>query len=147
MSLDGSYEADNVFARIMQGTEPCFRVYEDEASLAFLDIFPQGEGHTLVVPKGVQARNLLDLPHERLGPFMRSVQVVAEAIKAGLRPDGIEVQQLNGAAAGQTVFHLHFHVIPRTYGVPLTPHGAAARANDSHLETVAARIRSGLAER
>lgn len=143
MSLDGSYDTDNVFARIMQGLEPSFRVYEDKVSLAFLDIFPQAEGHTLVVPKGVQARNLLDLPHEQLAQLMQCVQMVANAVRVGLRSDGIEIQQLNGAAAGQTVFHLHFHIIPRIYGVPLTPHGEATRASDSHLETVAARIRSG----
>lgn len=146
MELQGEYDDNNVFARIIRQLDPCFQVYEDEATLAFLDIYPQAEGHTLVIPKTACCRNLLDVPQELLGPLIRSVQRVARAVVTALQSDGFELQQLNGSAAGQTVFHLHFHIIPRENSVPLIAHGEAKRANDSDLEIVAARIRSNFAD-
>ena len=147
MSLSGPYDPKNIFALILKGEEPCFRVFEDEAALAFLDIFPQADGHTLVLPKKFQARNLLDLPANEVGPFLERVQLVAHALVKALKPDGIEIQQLNGDAAGQTVFHLHFHIIPRTKGKKLIPHGEAPRADDTMLKAMAARIRRGFEPR
>ncbi|MCL4156222.1 UNVERIFIED_CONTAM: hypothetical protein GTU68_001953, partial [Idotea baltica] len=92
---------------------PSVRVFEDDVALAFMDVFPQTEGHTLVIPKDVQARNFLELPADKIGPYMKRVQMVAQAVEAGLKPDGFVVSQFNGSAAGQTVFHLHFHILPR----------------------------------
>lgn len=146
MGVEGEYEGNNVFARIIRQLDPCFQVYEDEATLAFLDIYPQAEGHTLVIPKTACSRNLLDVPQELLGPLIRSVQLVARAVVTALQSDGFELQQLNGSAAGQTVFHLHFHIIPREDGIPLIAHGEAKRADNDDLKIVAARIRSSLAD-
>ena len=146
MSLLGDYEDENVFYKIIRHVEPCFKIYEDEATLAFLDIYPQAEGHTLVIPKNVRSRNILDISHEQLGLLTKTVQLVARAVTIGMRSDGVEIQQLNGSAAGQTVFHLHFHVIPRRQGIPLTPHGHAKRANDDELRIVSTRVRSGFVD-
>jgi len=146
VSLLGDYEDGNVFCQIIRHVEPCFKIYEDEATLAFLDIYPQAEGHTLVIPKNVRSRNILDISHEQLGLLTKTVQLVARAVTIGMRSDGVEVQQLNGSAAGQTVFHLHFHVIPRRHGIPVTPHGHAKRASENELRIVSARVRSGLVD-
>ena len=111
MTLHDTYDPSNIFAQILRGEMPAVKVYENDAALAFMDVFPQSEGHTLVVPKDVTARNLLDMPPEKLGPFMLVVQKVTQAVEAALTPDGIVVTQFNGAPAGQTVYHLHFHII------------------------------------
>lgn len=142
MSIHGSYDNNNIFARILRGEMPCVSVYEDEVALALMDIFPQAEGHTLVVPKGVSARNLLEMPESRLGAFMLRVQKVARAVEKGLRPDGLVVTQFNGAPAGQTVYHLHFHIIPRMEGEPMKPHGTSQPVSDEVLEPLAAKIRA-----
>ena len=113
MTLHADYDPDNIFAKILRGEMPSVKIYEDEVALAFMDVFPQSDGHTLVIPKQVQARNLLDMPSEALGAYMARVQHVARAVEQGLQPDGLVVTQFNGAPAGQTVFHLHFHIIPR----------------------------------
>lgn len=144
MSLAGVYDSSNIFAKILRGEAPCFRVTEDEHALAFMDLFPQTRGHTLVIPKGVEARNLLDMPPDRLGPYMESVQRVARAVEKALAPDGITVMQFNGAPAGQTVFHLHFHILPRWEGAALKGHGGAAMADKADLETLAAQIAAAL---
>ena len=99
-----------------------------------------------MIPKTACSRNLLNMPQELLGPLIRSVQRVARAVVTALQSDGFELQQLNGLAAGQTVFHLHFHIIPRENGVPLIAHGEAKRADGRDLEIVAARIRSSFAD-
>ena len=116
MTLHDTYDPDNIFAKIIRGEMPSVNVFEDEIALAFMDVFPQVEGHTLVIPKGVEARNLLDMPVDKLGPYMERVQKVANAVEKGLSPDGIVLTQFNGAPAGQTVFHLHFHILPRKEG-------------------------------
>ena len=111
MSISGAYDPGNIFGKILRGEAPCFKVYEDDFVLSFLDVFPQSKGHALVVPKAVTARNLLDLAPERLGPLFYGVQTVARAVAKALQPAGIHIAQFNGAPAGQTVFHLHVHVI------------------------------------
>lgn len=137
-----SYNPDNVFARILRGELPCVKVYEDEHTLAFMDLMPQAEGHTLVIPKH-PAVDLLSLPVEAVGPLFRTTQRVAQAVKAALGASGILVAQLNGAAAGQTVFHLHTHIIPREDGLSLALH-ARTPADPDVLKAVADRIRAQL---
>ena len=116
-----AYDDSNVFAKILRGELPAHKVYEDDDTLAFMDIMPRGDGHTLVVPK-VPCRNLLDAPPEALAAVMRTTQKVAHAAMAAFGAEGVTVQQYNETAGGQVVFHLHVHVIPRFAGVPLRPH-------------------------
>ncbi len=115
------YDANNIFARILRGEIPSTRVYEDDAVVAFMDVMPQGPGHTLVVPKAA-SRNLLDADVATLAPLMAAVQTVARAVKTAFAADGVTVMQFNEPASGQTVFHLHVHIIPRFEGVSLKPH-------------------------
>lgn len=145
MSLTGPYDGGNIFAKILAGSAPCAKVFEDAQALAFLDLFPQSRGHTLVIPKGVEARNLLDMPAYKLGPYMERVQIVARGVVRALAPDGLLVTQFNGAPAGQTVFHLHVHLIPRWEGVGLAGHGQTGMADASALQELAAQISSAIA--
>ena len=140
MSLDGAYDRDNVFARVLRGELPAHRVYEDDGVLALMDLFPQSRGHVLVISKVSQARNLLEVSPEDLCALMAGVQRVAHAVRAALRPDGIVVTQFNGAAAGQTVFQLHVHVIPRYADAPLARHAGGAPADAAELADLARRI-------
>lgn len=144
MSLHGTYDPDNLFAKIMRGEIPCAKVFEDDVALAFMDIFPQSRGHTLVVPKSMTARNFLELPREKIGPYLERVQRVAIAVEKALKPDGVVITQFNGAPAGQTIFHLHFHVIPRYEGAALAGHGHANKADQSELEALAKAIAAAL---
>ena len=137
MSLDGSYDPDNVFAKVIRGELPAAKVFEDDAVLAFMDLFPQSRGHVLVISKGSTARNLLEVDPDHLRTLMLGVQRVAKAVRAALEPDGIVVTQFNGAPAGQTVFHLHVHVIPRYEGVELGRHGAGDPADADDLKALA----------
>jgi len=133
-----SYDPDNVFARIIRGEAPAHRVFEDGRVLAFMDIMPQADGHTLVIPK-CPARDILDVPADDLAHTIRITQRVARAVQRAFSADGIMVAQLSGAAAGQTVFHLHFHVLPRHAGVAFRPHGrdmAAAEVLADHAERI-----------
>ena len=123
MSLDGTYDQGNIFAKILRGEMPAVRVFEDEHVLAFMDVFPQSRGHVLVIPKRGTARNLLEVEVDVLVHLMAGVQRVARAVRAALSPDGIVVSQFNGSVAGQTVYHLHVHIIPRWEGVALGRHG------------------------
>ena len=116
-----SYDANNIFAKILRGDLPAHKVYEDDETLAFMDIMPRCEGHTLVVPKS-SARNLLDANAAQLAACMKTVQKVSVAIMKAFNADGITLQQFNEPAGGQVVFHLHFHVLPRREGVTLGPH-------------------------
>jgi histidine triad (HIT) family protein len=118
------------------------RVAEDEVSLAFMDIMPRAEGHTLIIPK-TPARNLLDIPPAELARFMPSLQKIARAVKAGMAAEGIVVQQFNELGGGQVVFHLHFHVLPRWTGVAIKPPGGPVVPADQ-LEPHAAKIRAAL---
>ena len=137
MSLDGAYDDANIFAKILRGEMPSVRVFEDHDVLAFMDVFPQSRGHTLVISKHSQARNLLDIEPEPLEKLILGVQRVTRAVRAALKPDGIVVTQFNGAPAGQTVFHLHFHIIPRWTGAPLRPHGQGGMADPAELAALA----------
>jgi histidine triad (HIT) family protein len=140
MSLDGTYEHDNIFAKILRGEIPSARVFEDDHVYAFMDAFPQSRGHTLVIPKGSTARNLLDEEPEKLSNVILGVQRVARAARAALNPDGIMIAQINGGPAGQTVFHLHFHVIPRWAGQEMRLHTSGAMADLNELKAIAAQI-------
>ena len=143
MSLDGTYDSANIFAKILRGEAPCAKVWEDDHVLAFMDVFPQSKGHVLVISKTSKARNLLDAEPKTLGRIIGGVQKVARAVKAALNPDGIVVTQFNGAPAGQTVFHLHVHIIPRWEGVPLGRH-AEGMADVDELKALAAQISAAL---
>ncbi len=144
MSLDGAYDPDNVFAKVIRGELPAHKVFEDGEVLAFMDLFPQARGHVLVVSKASRARNLLDVAPEHLAPLMAGVQRVARAVRAALEPDGIVVTQFNGAPAGQTVFHLHVHIIPRYAGEELRRHAGGAPANGAELAALAREIAAKL---
>jgi histidine triad (HIT) family protein len=116
-----TYDDQNIFAKILRGEIPSHRIYEDDHVIAFMDVMPQGKGHALVVPRQ-PSRNLLDADPTTLGPLVRAVQRVAQAAMRAFGADGVTVVQFNEPVAGQSVFHLHFHVIPRFDGVPLKPH-------------------------
>src|SRR5471030_1615289 len=118
-----SYDPNNIFAKILRGELPCYKVYEDDKALAFLDIMPRSAGHTLVLPKA-PARNILDIGAADLAHVMTIAQKVAKAAMAAFGADGITIQQFNEGAGGQVVFHLHFHVIPRKTSVPMKPPAA-----------------------
>jgi histidine triad (HIT) family protein len=140
MSLDGAYDEDNIFAKIIRGEIPAAKVFEDAHVLAFMDVFPQSRGHILVVSKKSKARNLLDVKPEILSHVILDVQRVAKALRAALKPDGIVLTQFNGASAGQTVFHLHFHLIPRWSDQPLRVHGEGGMADPAELAALAKQI-------
>src|SRR3954471_10856307 len=145
MSLDGTYDDGNIFAKILRGEMPAARVFEDEHVFAFMDVFPQARGHTLVIPKHSTARNLLDEEPQVLANLALGVQRVARAVRAALNPDGIVVTQFNGAVAGQTVFHLHVHIIPRWQDVPLGRHAGGGMADMEELKALAAQIAAKIA--
>jgi histidine triad (HIT) family protein len=145
MSLDGAYDEGNIFAKILRGEMPAARVFEDEHVLAFMDVFPQSKGHTLVIPKRSTARNLLDEEPEVLRNLILGVQRVTRAVRAALNPDGILVTQFNGSTAGQTIFHLHFHIIPRWEGVPLGRHAGGGMADPEELKVLAHQIAAKIA--
>lgn len=145
MSLDGPYDPENIFVRIVRGELPCAKVFEDEDTFAFMDAFPQGKGHSLVIHKRSRARNLLDAEPQILTPLMATVQRVARATRRALQPDGLTVMQFNGATSGQTIFHLHFHIIPRWEGVALGRH-AAGMADPGELAALAYRIAAEISD-
>ena len=138
-----SYDHGNVFAKILRGEIPSHKVYEDEHTLAFMDVMPRTDGHTLVIPKAA-SRNLLDADPAVLGAVMASVQKVSNAVRKAFGAEGILVMQFNEPAAGQTVFHLHFHILPRNTDMPLKPE-AGKMANQDILARHAEMIRAALA--
>lgn len=138
-----AYDDGNIFAKILRGEIPCTKVYEDEAVLAFMDIMPQVEGHVLVIAKA-PSRTLLDTDPAVLSAMMPRVQRVGRAAVKALGADGLTLMQFSEAAGGQTVFHLHFHLMPRRDGVPLRAH-EGPMAEPEALERLAARIRAELA--
>ena len=144
MSLHGTYDDNNLFAKILRGEIPSVKVYEDDEVLAFMDIFPQTRGHVLVVPKNVKARNFLELPANRVAPLMERVHTLTIATEKALKPDGITVTQFNGEAAGQTIFHLHFHIIPRYAGQRLAGHNHGKQADIAELQAIAKEIAAAL---
>ena len=115
-----AYDPNNIFAKILRGEFPCYKVYEDDHVLAFLDIMPRAPGHTLVIPKAA-ARNILDIKPDDYAHVARGAQKIAIAAMKAFKADGITIQQFNEAAGGQVVFHLHMHVIPRKAGVAMKP--------------------------
>lgn len=140
MTLHGSYDKDNIFAKMLRGEMPCVKVFEDDVALAFMDIFPQTEGHTLVIPKDVKARNFLELKPKKIGPYMERVQMVAQAVEKALKPDGLRIIQFNGAPAGQTVYHLHFHILPVHEGESGRAHASGTPADTEELQALADKI-------
>ena len=144
MSLTGAYDPDNVFAKIIRGDMPSVKVFEDDRVLALMDVFPQSEGHMLVISKVSQARNLLEAEPDTLTDLITAAQRLARAVPEALGCDGVTVSQFNGQASGQTVFHLHFHVIPRWSDRPLGRHGEGGMADPAGLEATAQKIRPAL---
>ena len=143
MSLDRAYDENNVFARIIRGEMPAAKVHEGDNVLAIMDAFPQSEGHVLVMPKGEEMVNLLDTPTSVVQEVIACAQVIAAAVVDALQPAGVRIVQFNGAAAGQSVFHLHFHVIPVYKDRDERPHGADP-VPAGQLEETAALIRARL---
>lgn len=138
-----NYDASNIFAKILRGEIPCHKVYEDEHTIAFMDVMPQAAGHTLVVPKA-PSRNLLDAEPATLAGLWPVVQKIARAAKSAFAADGITIMQFNEPAAGQTVFHLHVHVIPRRDGVGLERHSGGMEKPET-LAANAEKLRAALA--
>jgi len=137
-----AYDQSNVFAKVLRGEIPCHKIYEDEDTLAFLDIMPRTEGHALVVTKE-KARDLFDVSPKALAKLVAVVQKLAPVIQEATGAEGVLIQQFNGAAAVQTVFHLHFHIIPRKEGETLKPH-AGQMADQTKLAATAEKIRKRL---
>ena len=136
------YDENNIFAKILRGEIPCHKLYEDGDTLAFLDIMPRSEGHALVITKE-KAENLFDISPSGLATLIAVVQKLAPKIRDAVDADGVLISQFNGEAAGQTVFHLHVHIIPRKEGVALKPEGAGM-ADQQVLAATAAKIRQTL---
>lgn len=137
-----AYDNNNVFAKILRGEMPAFKVHEDDMTLAFMDVMPQTEGHTLVIPK-YAAENLFEIDPAYLAAMAVTTQKVARAVKQAFKAPGIMIAQLNGSAAGQTVFHIHTHIIPRAEGVDMQLH-ARAMADFEILKQHAERIKAAL---
>lgn len=144
MSLHGAYDPDNIFAKILRGDMPSVKVWEDDDVLAFMDVFPQSEGHVLVVSKTSTARNILEIEPEALARLTAAVQRTARAVEKALKPEGLSLMQFNGDAGGQTVFHLHFHIVPRWADRPMKGHGHAPMADAEQLKVQAQRIAAEL---
>ena len=145
MSLDGTYDDNNVFALILAGKIPANCIYEDDATFAFLDIMPQSTGHSLIISKWSKARNILEIEDRALSEVMATTRKVARALRKALNPDGLQIAQFNGADAGQTVFHLHMHVIPRWTG-ETRGHGLGFKAREmadkAELAALAEQVRA-----
>lgn len=144
MSLYGDYDTQNVFAKILRGELPCHRVYEDGETLAFLDMFPQSRGHTLIIPKRGQARNLLELDERSIAPIFHCSRMLMGVLVAELEPVGVQLLQFNGGEGGQSVFHVHVHLVPRFSGQSLGLH-AQTPGDPVELEQTAARLRKRIA--
>ena len=138
-----AYDTNNIFAKILRGEIPSHRVYEDDHTVAFMDVMPQANGHTLVIPKA-PSRNILDADPDTLARLLPVVQKVAVAAKEAFEADGVPVIQFNEPAAGQTVYHLHFHVIPRVEGTSLKPHSGTME-DQGVLAANAEKLRTALA--
>jgi len=137
-----AYDRNNIFAKVLRGELPSHKIYEDEDTLAFLDIMPRSDGHALVITKEA-AINLFDVSPEALAKLMAVVRKLAPQIKEAVGADGVLIAQYNGGAAGQTVFHLHVHIIPRKAGLELKPH-SGEMADQTALAATAEKIRKKL---
>ena len=144
MTLHAPYDPSNIFARILRGEIPAVKVWEDDAVLAFMDVFPQSEGHVLVISKTSTARTLLEVEPDVLTALAAATRRTARAVEKALKPDGVSIMQFNGEAGGQTVFHLHVHVIPRWSDRALKGHGQAGMADVEELKATAAKIAEAL---
>jgi histidine triad (HIT) family protein len=138
-----SYDSSNIFAKILRGEIPCHKVYEDADAIVFMDVMPQSPGHALVLPKAA-SRNLLDANPAVLAKIIPLVQKVAIAAKSAFNADGISIAQFNEPAGGQTVFHLHFHIMPRYEGQPLQLH-ARKMEDTAVLAANAEKLKAALA--
>ena len=141
--MTAPYDPSNVFGKILRGELPAHKIYEDDATLAIMDIMPRADGHCLVIPKA-PARNLFDVQPDSLSAVARTTQIVARAAKAAFGADGVTVQQFNEAAGGQVIFHLHVHIIPRFEGVSMKPHTGQMETPEI-LGANAEKIRAALA--
>ncbi len=137
-----AYDSNNIFARILRAEIPAVKVYEDARTLAFMDVMPQADGHVLVVPKE-EAENLFDLSPAGAAAMMATTQRVAKAVKKGLDTPGLMIAQLNGSPAGQSVFHVHFHIIPRSAGADFRLH-ARQMEEPEKLKAIADKIKAAL---
>ncbi len=137
-----AYDPNNIFAKILRGEIPSVKVFEDEHMLSFMDVMPQVEGHTLVIPNE-PAVDMLDLSPNGASALILATQRIAQAVKKALSPPGIMLMQLNGAAAGQSVDHVHFHILPRHAGIDMKLH-ARQMVDPATLEPIAAKIRAAL---
>lgn len=137
-----AYDRNNVFARILRGEIPCVRLYEDAKTFAFMDVMPQADGHALVIPKE-EAEDFFALSPEGATVLIATTQRIAKAVKKGMNAPGIMIAQLNGAPAGQSVFHVHFHIIPRSAGADFRLH-AREMEKPERLQMFAERIRAAL---
>ena len=137
-----AYDNENIFAKILRGELPCHKVYEDDMTIAIMDIMPRADGHTLVIPKQA-SRNLLDVEAEDINAVMATAQKIAQAQMIAFEADGITMQQFNESAGGQVIFHLHVHVIPRKEGVSLKPH-TGDMADGDMLAAQAEQLRKAL---
>jgi histidine triad (HIT) family protein len=140
--MSDAYDPGNIFAKILRGEIPRHEIFEDDVALALMDVMPQSKGHCLVIPKA-PSRNLLDAEDETLALLMPRVARLARAVRKAFAADGVLVSQFNEAPAGQTIFHLHFHVIPRYDGIGLVPH-SGTMADAGMLAEQAAMIRAAL---
>jgi histidine triad (HIT) family protein len=138
-----AYDPANIFGKILRGELPSHRVYEDEATIAIMDVMPTADGHALVIPKA-PSRNILDADPAVLARVIATTQKLANAVKSAFNSDGVAVYQFNERASGQSVFHLHFHVVPRFEGVPAKPHGSTME-DQAVLAANAEKIRAALA--
>jgi histidine triad (HIT) family protein len=137
------YDDSNIFAKIIRGEIPAIKVFEDDTVLVMMDIFPQSKGHTLVIPKAA-SRNILDAEPDAVAKAATYLPKLARAVKAATGADGVRLMQFNEAPAGQSVFHLHFHLIPVYEGVAMSGHAGGEKADDGELRALAAAIASEL---
>jgi len=137
-----AYDKNNVFAKILRGEIPSTKIYEDDKTLAFMDVMPQADGHALVIPKE-PAENIFELSPQDATALMATTQKIAKAVKNGLGVPGIMIAQLNGAPAGQSVFHVHFHIIPRSGGADFRLHARSMESPDK-LKVFADKIKAAL---
>ena len=137
-----AYDSNNIFAKILRGEIPAVKVYEDDKTLAFMDVMPQADGHTLVISKE-DAENIFDLSPAGAAALMATTQRVAKAVKNGLNAPGLMIAQLNGTPAGQSVFHVHFHIIPKSAGADFRLH-AREMEKPEKLKAMAEKIKAAL---
>lgn len=142
--MSAAYDPNNIFAKVLRGEIPSHQVYEDDDTVAIMDIMPRGNGHCLVLPKK-PARNILDVEPGSLAAVMRTVQKMARAVMKAFDADGVTIQQFNEEAGGQVIFHLHVHVLPRFEGVALNPPGGPMESPEA-LAANAEKIRAALAQ-